>query len=274
MRRLEDKVAIIAGGATGIGAACAKRLVDEGCRVVVGDFNWEAARDLCSSLGERSHAIRYDAADPDTIEALVRDTVAHFGRLDILHNNVAITSLEVNMQDTTVVDIPLSIWRQVFEVNVTSFLLGSRFAIPHMIAAGGGSIINTSSDSGRLGDVVRTAYGVSKAAVISLTQHIATQYGAQGIRCNAITPGVIMTKNMEIVAAELSQIIKPHVLTPRLGKPEDIAAMVAFLASEDSAYVTGQAIACDGGTLAHQPQIVDVMRFEAEQARLTAASRS
>lgn len=267
MRRLEDKVAIIAGGATGIGAACAKRLVDEGCRVVVGDFNMDAASELCATLGERSHAIRYDASDPDTIEALVENAVRHFGRLDILHNNVAITSLELNMQDTTVTDIPLSIWRQVFEVNVTSFLLGSRFAIPHLIAAGGGSIINTSSDSGRLGDVVRTAYGVSKAAVISLTQYIATQYGAMGIRCNAITPGVIMTKNMEIVAAELSQIIKPHVLTPRLGKPEDIAAMVAFLASDESGYVTGQAIACDGGALAHQPQIVDVARFEAAQSR-------
>jgi NAD(P)-dependent dehydrogenase (short-subunit alcohol dehydrogenase family) len=266
MRRLENRVALIAGGATGIGAACAERLVAEGCAVVIGDINIGAARDLCATLGERSHAIAYDAANEDSIRALVDGAAAHFGRLDILHNNVALTSLEVNVQDTTVVDIPLSIWRQVFEVNVTSFLLASRFAIPHMIAAGGGSIINTSSGSGRLGDLVRTAYGVSKAAVISLTQHIATQYGADNIRCNAITPGVIMTKNMEIVAADLSQIIKPHVLTTRLGVPGDIAAMVAFLASDDSVYVTGQAIACDGGMHAHQPQIVDVMRFEARLA--------
>ncbi len=265
MRRLEGRVAIIAGGATGIGAACAERLVAEGCRVVIGDLNIDEARNLCAKLGDNTHAIHYDAADEGSIKQMVDGAVSHFGRLDILHNNVALTSYEVNVQDTTVVDIPLTIWRQVFEVNVTSFLLGSRFAIPHMIAAGGGSIINTSSGSGRLGDLVRTAYGVSKAAVISLTQHIATQYGADNIRCNAITPGVIMTKNMEIVAADLSQIIKPHVLTPRLGKPEDIAAMVAFLASDDSAYVTGQALACDGGMQAHQPQIVDVRRFEAQQ---------
>jgi NAD(P)-dependent dehydrogenase (short-subunit alcohol dehydrogenase family) len=263
MHRLQGKVAVIAGGATGIGAACAKRLVDEGALVVVGDINIDAATRMCGELGANAAAIRYDAADAASIESLIEGAVRRFGRLDVLHNNVALTSLEVNIQDTTVTDVPLHIWNQVFNVNVTSFLLGSRYAIPHLIAAGGGSIINTSSGSGRVGDIVRTAYGVSKAAVISLTQHIATQYGPMGIRCNAVTPGVIMTKNMEIVAADLSQIIKPHVLTPRLGKPEDIAAMVAFLASDDSAYVTGQAIACDGGHLAHQPQIADVLRFEA-----------
>src|SRR5690606_13316656 len=136
-------------------------------------------------------------------------------------------------------------------------------AIPHMIKAGGGSIINTSSDSGRVGDVVRTAYGASKAAVISLTQHIAVQYGLQGIRCNAITPGVILTGAMKEDPA-LVEFIRPHILTPNFGGPEDIASLATFLASDEAGYITGQAIACDGGHLAHQPQMADVRKAMAE----------
>src|SRR5690606_15427048 len=197
MSRLANKVAVVAGGATGIGAACAIRYAAEGAKVVIGDFNIDTARELAESIGPNAIAVRYDAADADSIKALIDSAVETFGTLNVLHNNVAITSLAIQSQDTTVVDIPLEIWNATLNINVTSFLLGSKYAIPHMIAAGGGSIINTSSDSGRVGDVVRTAYGASKAAVISLTQHIAVQYGLQGVRCNAITPGVILTGAMK-----------------------------------------------------------------------------
>jgi NAD(P)-dependent dehydrogenase (short-subunit alcohol dehydrogenase family) len=265
MQRLQDKVAVIAGAATGIGAACATRFIAEGAKVVIGDLNIETAQKLATSLGPNALAVRYDAADHASIKALIESAVTKFGRLDILHNNVALTALALQAQDTTVVDIPLEIWNMTMNINVTSFLLGSKYAIPHMIKAGGGSIINTSSDSGRAGDVTRTAYGASKAAIISLTQHIAVQYGLQGIRCNAITPGVIMSKQMA-AQPDLVRLIKPHILTPDFGTPDDIASLATFLASDESTYITGQAIACDGGHLAHQPQIADVRKFEAELA--------
>jgi NAD(P)-dependent dehydrogenase (short-subunit alcohol dehydrogenase family) len=263
MQRLQNKVAIVAGGATGIGAACAKRYVAEGAKVVIGDLNIKTAQELAASLGASASAVQYDAADPASIKALIEGAAAKFGRIDVLHNNVALTSPAIQAKDTTVTDIPLETWNVILAVNVTSFLLGSKYAIPHMIKGGGGSIINTSSDSGRAGDVTRTAYGASKAAVISLTQHIAVQYGLQGIRCNAITPGVILSPQMKDDAV-LVTLIKPHILTPEFGEPEDIAALAAFLASDESKYITGQAIACDGGHLAHQPQVADVRKFEAQ----------
>jgi NAD(P)-dependent dehydrogenase (short-subunit alcohol dehydrogenase family) len=264
MLRLQNKVAIIAGGATGIGAACARRFVAEGAKVVVGDLNIKTAQQLAASLGPNASAVQYDASDDASIKALIEGVAAKHGRIDVLHNNVALTSQAVQARDTTVTDIPLEIWNAVLAVNVTSFLLGSKYAIPHMIKSGGGSIINTSSDSGRAGDVTRTAYGASKAAIISLTQHIAVQYGLQGIRCNSITPGVILSAQMKDDPI-LVRLIKPHILTPEFGEPEDIAALAAFLASDESKYITGQAIACDGGHLAHQPQVADVRKFETEQ---------
>jgi NAD(P)-dependent dehydrogenase (short-subunit alcohol dehydrogenase family) len=264
MGRLNNKVAIVAGGATGIGAACAARYVAEGARVVIGDLNITVARELAQSLGGNALAVHYDAAESSSIEALVETAARSFGRIDVLHNNVALTSLTIQRQDTTVTEIPLEIWNAVLNVNVTSFLLGSKYALPHMIKGGGGSIINTSSDSGRVGDITRTAYGASKAAIISLTQHIACQYGLQGVRCNAITPGVILSPAM-MEDPVLVTLIKPHILTPKFGEPGDIAALAAFLASDESKYITGQAIACDGGHLAHQPQIADVRKFEAQQ---------
>jgi NAD(P)-dependent dehydrogenase (short-subunit alcohol dehydrogenase family) len=263
MQRLQNKVAIVAGGATGIGAACAKRYIAEGAKVVIGDLNIKTAQELAASLGPAAIAVHYDASDAASIEALVEAAASKFGRIDVLHNNVALTSQSIQRQDTTVTEIPLEIWNAVLSVNVTSFLLGSKYAIPHMIKGGGGSIINTSSDSGRAGDVTRTAYGASKAAIISLTQHIATQYGLQGVRCNAITPGVILSPAMKDDPM-LVTLIKPHILTREFGEPDDIAALAAFLASDESRYITGQAIACDGGHLAHQPQIADVRKFEAQ----------
>jgi NAD(P)-dependent dehydrogenase (short-subunit alcohol dehydrogenase family) len=260
MLRLDNKIALVAGGATGIGAACARRYVAEGAKVVIGDLNVDVARQLAASLGSAAFAVQYDASDADSIKALVDSAVSHFGGLHILHNNVALTSPSVMALDTTVTDIPLEVWNATMNINVTSFLLGSKYAIPHIIAAGGGAIINTSSDSGRVGDLVRTAYGASKAAIISLTQHIAVQYGKQGVRCNAITPGVVLSEAMK-AQPELMEFIRPHILTPAFGEPEDIAALAAFLASDESRYITGQAISCDGGHLAHQPQMADMRKM-------------
>jgi NAD(P)-dependent dehydrogenase (short-subunit alcohol dehydrogenase family) len=262
MQRLEGKVAIITGGAGGIGAASAARFIAEGAMVVIADLFEDRARAVAAQLGENALPLFYDAGDPDSIESAVAETVATFGRLDILFNNAALTDLRVQGQDTTATDIPLEVWDQTMRVNVRGMLIGTRFAIPHMAKVGGGSIINTASDSGLAGDIARIAYGTSKGAVITLTKYIAVQHGRQGIRCNAIAPGVIMTEQMRKLPV-LAATIQRHVLTPRLGIPADIAALAAFLAADESAYITGQTIACDGGHLAHQPQIADMLDLEA-----------
>jgi NAD(P)-dependent dehydrogenase (short-subunit alcohol dehydrogenase family) len=143
-------------------------------------------------------------------------------------------------------------------INVTGYLLGCKYAIPHMIAAGGGSIINTASGSGVAGDLARIAYGSSKGAIITMTKYVATQYGRQNIRCNAIAPGVVLTAALEATVPGLKELIHRHVLTPEFGTPDDIAALVAFLASDESRYITGESIGINGGSLAHQPHYADL----------------
>ena len=261
MQRLEDKVAIVTGGAGGIGSATARRLTSEGARVAVADIDLPRAREVARAVGSDAIAVQYDAADTASIQSLVETTVKHYGRLDILHNNAAVTAPEKQSQDTTAVDIPFEIWELTLRVNLTSYLAASKYALPHMIAQGSGAIINTASGSGSHGDLARIGYGTSKAAIINLTRYIATQHGRQGIRCNAISPGLILTAAAEKTVPELLQMISEHVLTKRLGRPEDVAALVAFLASEDAGYINGQNITCDGGMTSHQPHVADLRKF-------------
>jgi NAD(P)-dependent dehydrogenase (short-subunit alcohol dehydrogenase family) len=265
MNRLEGKVAIITGGAGGIGAVCAARFASEGAKVVVADLLEQPAKDVAARIGRGAIGLHYDAADPVSIKAGIEHVVDRFGRIDVLFNNAAATSLEVHQQDTTAPDIPIEIWDLIMNVNVRGVMLGCKYAIPHLIAGGGGSIINTASDSGLAGDITRIAYGTSKAAVIGLSKYIAVQHGRQKIRCNSILPGPILTDSLRQYP-DLVRIIERQALTPRIGLPEDIAAMAAYLAADESAYVTGQALSVDGGHLAHQPQIADMLEFEAKGA--------
>lgn len=261
MKRLENKVAIITGGGGGIGAAVARRMVEEGAKVTVADLFEESATRVADALGDKAIAVQFNAADPQSVKAMVDRTVAHFGRIDILHNNAAMTDPVKSPQDTTAPDIPLEIWREILDVNLTGYLLGCKYAIPHMVAGGGGSIINTASNSGSAGDLARIAYGSTKAAIIGLTKYVATQHGRQNIRCNSIAPGVVLTKALEETVPGLKEIIKRHILTPEFGTPDDIAALVAFLASDESRYITGENISISGGGLIHQPHYADLLAF-------------
>lgn len=263
MNRLEGKVAIITGGAGGIGSAAAERFIAEGAQVVIADLFFERSKAVAERLGGNAVPMYYDAGDDASIKAAVDETVSRFGRLDILFNNAALTNIEEQQQDTTLTEIPLEIWDKTLAVNLRGVMMGTRLALPHMIAAKGGAIINTASGSGLAGDIARVAYGTSKGAVITFTKYVAVQYGRFGIRSNAIAPGVIMTEQMKKLPL-LAETIKRHVVTPRLGIPEDIAALAAFLAADESAYITGQTICCDGGHLAHQPQIADMLDLMAE----------
>jgi NAD(P)-dependent dehydrogenase (short-subunit alcohol dehydrogenase family) len=260
MQRLSGKVAIVTGGGGGIGSATAARFAREGARVVCADIDLESAQRAVDALPGEGLAVRFDAADAGSIEAMVERTVEHFGRLDILHNNTAITDPRLHGQDRTLLDIPLDIWRQTLEVNLTGYMLACRFAVPHMIAAGGGSIINTASGSGTLGDLARIAYGTSKAGVINLSRYIATQYGRQGVRCNCIAPGLIVTPAMQATVPEIEAFANKYVLTRRLGVPEDVAALAAFLASDESGYITGECIGLNGGKNSCQPHFAELFQ--------------
>ena len=261
MSRLAGKVAIVTGGGGGIGSAAARRLVSEGARVAVADIFEEAAQRVAEPLGDAAIAVAFDAASPESVQALIERTVEHFGKLDILHNNAAMTDPVKSMQDTTAVDIPLPVWHEILDINLTGYLLGCRFAIPHMIANGGGSIVNTASNSGSAGDLARVAYGATKGAIITLTKYVATQHGSKNIRCNSIAPGVVLTEALDQTVPGLKELIKRHILTPEFGTPDDIAALVAFLASDESRYITGENISISGGGLIHQPHYADLKAF-------------
>jgi len=259
MRRLAGKVAIVTGGGGGIGSAVARRIVSEGGKVAIADVFEDSAKAAADPLGDAALAVQFDAADPASIEVMVQATVDHFGGLDILHNNAAMTDPAKHPLDTTPVDIPIEIWDEIIDINLRGYLLGCKYAIPHMIARGGGSIINTASNSGIAGDLARVAYGASKGGIITLSKYVATQYGKQNIRCNSVSPGVVLTAALEATVPGLKEVIQRHILTPEFGTPDDIAALVAFLASEESRYITGENISISGGGLAHQPHYADLL---------------
>jgi NAD(P)-dependent dehydrogenase (short-subunit alcohol dehydrogenase family) len=261
VRRLEGKVGFITGGAGGIGSATARRFIDEGAQVTIADVNGDAARRVAETLGPQAYATKIDIGDEVSVKAALDDAYARFGRLDILFNNAALTD-EVTMSlDSNVTEIPLDIWNRTLQINVTGFMLCCRHAIPRMAAAGGGCIVNSASGSGLLADISRVAYGASKAAVISLTQYVATQHGKDRIRCNAIAPGPIVTPHSRALAGPLFDIIARHMPMGELGTPEDAAALVSFLASDDSRYINGQTIIIDGGLMAHHAHVRDMSDF-------------
>lgn len=253
MSRLAGKVAIVTGGAGGIGAATAHELAGEGAAVAVVDIDEAKAQEVTEEIrrtGAQAIALGGDLADEDVARSVVQATVAEFGRIDILHNNAALTASEFLSRDTTVSEMPLDVWQRSMEVNLGSQLLMCKYVVPQMY--NGGSIINMSSGAALKGDRTRLAYGVSKAGVHALTMYVATSEGKRGVRANTVVPGLILT---DAVRAHLSDDILAGLsratLTPYVGQPKDVAELVGFLASEQSRYITGQMISIDGGMSAH-----------------------
>jgi NAD(P)-dependent dehydrogenase (short-subunit alcohol dehydrogenase family) len=255
MSRLAEKVAIVTGGAGGIGAATAHELAREGAAVVVADIDEAKANEVADEIrrtGGQAIALGGDLAEEDVARSVVQATVAAFGRLDVLHNNAALTASSFLARDTTVSEMSLDVWQRSLQVNLGSQLLMCKYAVQEMRKGGGGSIVNMSSGAALSGDRTRLAYGVSKAGVHTLTMYVATSEGKQGVRANTVVPGLILT---DAVRAHLSEDIidglSRATMTPYVGQPKDVAELVVFLASAQSRYITGQMIAIDGGMSAH-----------------------
>jgi NAD(P)-dependent dehydrogenase (short-subunit alcohol dehydrogenase family) len=255
MGLLEGKVAIVTGSGSGIGRATAQRLAVEGASVVVADLNPAGAKEtvaLIEEAGGKAVAQEADVSSEPSVAAMVQKDVDTYGALHCLHNNAADTW--IIQRDLDIVGMELEVFDRTVQVNLRGALLGMKHAIPHMIRAGGGSIVSTSSLAGQMGDLSRVAYGCSKAGIDALTRYAATLYGKQGIRANAIAPGVIMTPSVaaNVPDDELAVYRRNHV-TPGIGEPQHIANVVAFLLSDEAAYITGQVINVDGGMFMHTP---------------------
>ncbi|RHW23975.1 SDR family oxidoreductase [Nocardioides immobilis] len=267
--RLQGMVAIVTGSASGIGRACAIALGTEGASVVVADLSADGAVKVADETAERgglAHGVRVDLGDAESVEAMVQQTVDRFGRLDILHNNAAATHLAAT-RDLDVGDMDPDVWDETMRINLKGTMLATKFALPHLIAGGGGSIVNTSSGASLAGDLGHTAYAVSKAAINALTLNTAAQYGKAGVRCNAVAPGLVVTPaSADNYAGPLGEMMLRHHLTPRLGTPADIAAMVTFLCSPDAGFITGQIINVDGGSHSHAAHLADIRDLRSRPA--------
>jgi NAD(P)-dependent dehydrogenase (short-subunit alcohol dehydrogenase family) len=253
VRGLRDKVVLIGGGATGIGAAVARRAAREGAAVVIGDVDADRARDTAAAIGQeggRAEAVGFDIGDEDSVRSLVESTMARFGRIDGLHCNAADISPRTYGRDTTVVDVDLEVWHRTLAVSLHGYFLLARHAIPAMLDGGGGSIVTMSSDAAFMGDANHVAYAVAKSGVGALTRHIASRWGREGLRCNCVAPGLTMSEiAVEHGNRDWHERYLAAAPTPRVGRPDDIASMVVFLLSDEACYVNGQTVSVNGGYL-------------------------
>lgn len=251
MRGLTGKVIVVAGGATGIGAATAVRVSEEGAHVVVGDINIDGAESTAGKLresGGQAVAVAFDLADDESCKALVDRAVSEFGRLDGLFNVAAEMRAHVIGRDTTLTEVPMEVWQRTLDVNLTGYFRMCRHTIPVMLAQGGGSIVNTLSGLAFYGDSTRAAYQVSKLGIQAMIRHIALVWGRDGIRCNGVAPGLIRTETVLNGMSEEEQAgIRSKVASPRPGKADDIAAMAAFLLSGEAEWINGQVHLVNGG---------------------------
>ncbi len=247
--RLEGKVALITGGASGMGKVASQLFANEGAKVVLTDVSDEAGRSAADEIGSNALFVHADVSKEADARAMVDAAVERFGRLDVLYNNAGVMLDADGSVDTT----DESVWDRTLAINVKGVAFGCKFGVPAMIASGGGSIINVASFVAWLGAATsQTAYTASKGAVLAMTREIAVEYARKGVRCNALCPGPIETPLLMALLSDEQKKQRRFVHIPmgRLGQSEEVAKAALFLASDDSSYMTGASLIVDGGITA------------------------
>ncbi len=262
LRRGRSAVALVTGGASGIGRACSEALSADGHHVVVADIDGRRAAEVAATLPEAT-ALAMDVRDEGRGGESVARVASELGRIDVLVNSAAITERSHHDRDGDVVGMDLRVWRDTLATDLDGVVVVCKAVVPVMTAQGRGSIVNISSNSAEGGDLVRAAYSAAKAGVNSLTRSLAVAYGRLGVRCNAVSPaGIAGPSFRRNLSAEMRRVMTRQCLLPYQGEPEDVAALVAFLGSERSRFITGQIISVDGGAscqLPHVPQLRDTL---------------
>lgn len=247
MARLEGKVAVVTGASQGMGEAHARTFVREGAKVVLTDINEERGREIATELGERAHFVKHDVASEAGWSTVIDEATSRFGEVTVLVNNAGIIGPVQGLLEFSEEDFLL-----VCAVNQTGVFLGMKAVIPSMIRAGGGSIVNISSIAGMLGtkESSNAAYCASKWAVRGMSKLIAAQFGGQGIRCNSVHPGYILTPMMIAATDEQGGGAAAAIPLGRLAQPQEVANLVLFLASDEASFVSGAEHVVDGAMIA------------------------
>jgi hypothetical protein len=267
---LTGKVAIVTGAASfhgddalsqpGQGSETSALLARLGAAVVLADINGDAAERRAEEIrlaGGDAIAVQTDVSDEQQVQRMVRVALDEFGRLDVLHNNAANLHVLFDPGDPEITQLEVSTWETLMRTLLLGAVLGCKHAIPAMVQTGGGSIICTSSVSGMVGELNLTIYAMAKAGINQLVRSVSAQWGKQGIRCNAVAPGLILSPPSLAIGEELIAEYVRHSDTPYVGQPADSAHLVAFLASDLGRYITGQVIPVDGGLIQHSPLVAD-----------------